>query len=457
MSRLLLLLFIVVNVALYALSYEGTTFIEGADATQYYIPALSFLENGQFMLGHAPLTFGPPLYSIFLALPIGLFGLDASTVPIIFLQAVLLYVTGYLFRLIFLLLYSGGNAGETSNVYALLLHALIIFNPNSVITAHLVQSETLFTFLFAGALYFAIRFFFDSQLKYLIYIGLLAGLATLTRPVSLYFLWASPLFLWIVMKLQGADVKKLQLMIPLLVGITVISPWYVRNYVEFGEVFYTSNAGAYLKAQYLQLKHKGSGWSRAEADEQHRLQYEQYLEKKKVEKRQFCLEHERDWLCNSLSSRASLQFIVEEPPAAHFKTLIDSWGTLFLSGGASNIRNYFGIEGKSAIVGFQNRPFKGIESIKLLIDEMSFGYLLIFVVTMGFAVVTRVIGAVGLFYLLTERKWLPYGVFFVEVVSLFTAAYLYLGQSRFRVPLEPMLMLLTLFGLIYFINRKKVI
>ena len=49
---------------------------------------------------------------------------------------------------------------------------------------------------------------------------------------------------------------------------------------------------------------------------------------------------------------------------------------------------------------------------------------------------------------------MPYGVFFIEVVSLFTAAYLYLGQSRFRVPIEPILMLFTVFGLIYFMNRK---
>jgi hypothetical protein len=46
-------------------------------------------------------------------------------------------------------------------------------------------------------------------------------------------------------------------------------------------------------------------------------------------------------------------------------------------------------------------------------------------------------------------------VFFIEVISLFTAAYLYLGQSRFRVPLEPMLMLFMVVGIIYIVNRRQ--
>jgi hypothetical protein len=80
---------------------------------------------------------------------------------------------------------------------------------------------------------------------------------------------------------------------------------------------------------------------------------------------------------------------------------------------------------------------------------------LIFIITTLFAIVSRIIGIIGLFYMLKKREFLPYGVFFIEVISLFTAAYLYLGQSRFRVPLEPMLMLLMVVGIIYIVNRRQ--
>ena len=277
MGRLLLPIFIVVNLVLYYFSYDGATFIEGADASQYYIPAVSLLESGQFMLGDdLPLTFGPPFYSIFLAIPIGIFGLEGSDTAIVILQVLMLFVTGNIFKLIFLSLYSG----PSKNTYAALLHALVIFNPNSLITAHLVQSETLFTLLFSIALFFSIKLLSDFSLRNLVLIGLFLGFATLTRSVSIYFLIASPLFLWIVMILQGKRINKSKLTIPLLIGAIVISPWYVRNYVEFGEVFYTANAGSYLKSQYIQLKHKGLGWSRKQGVDRHNEQFEKYLHDK---------------------------------------------------------------------------------------------------------------------------------------------------------------------------------
>ena len=451
MSKFLLPVFIVVNFIFYYFSYDGATFIEGADASQYYLPAVSFLENGRFMRGDTLLTFGPPLYSVFLSIPIGIFGLENSDVAIVILQVSLLFLTGYVFKLIFLSLYSG----PSKNTYAVLLHALIILNPNSLITAHLVQSETLFTLLFSIALFFSIKLLSDFSLRNLVLIGIFTGLATLTRPISLYFLIASPFFLWIVMILQGKRISKFKLAIPFLIGAIVISPWYVRNYVEFGEVFYTSNAGTYLKAQYIQLKHKGLGWSRDQGLDQHYKQYEKDLYDKPVNRQKLCLGHERNWSCNSLLSHSSLQLILKEPPVVHAKALVDSWGTLFLSGGASNIRNYLGIEGKSAIVSFQTQSFKGLETIKDLLKEMNLSYLLIFIITTLFAIVSRIIGIIGLFYMLKKREFLPYGVFFIEVISLFTAAYLYLGQSRFRVPLEPMLMLLMVVGIIYIVNRRQ--
>ena len=291
----LVLLFIGINIALLFFSYEGATFIEGADASQYYLPALSFLENEGFRRGDTLLTFGPPLYSIFLALPIGLFGLENSATAIVIFQCILLFATGYLFRLILLSFYSGSN----QKLYALLLHALIVFNPNSLITAHLVQSETLFTFLLSAALLTAVRLFDEFSLKNLIFLGLFTGLATLTRPVSLYLLIVWPIFLWAVMLLKGRKVNVIRLVAPLLVGLIIISPWYIRNYVEFGKPFYTSNAGAYLKAQYIQLKHKGSGWSRDQAIDRHYIHFKKnILQDENLEKQRFCLQDERGWSCN---------------------------------------------------------------------------------------------------------------------------------------------------------------
>ncbi len=127
-----------------------------------------------------------------------------------------------------------------------------------------------------------------------------------------------------------------------------------------------------------------------------------------------------------------MQLILIEPMSVHFKALIDSLATLFLSGGASNITNYLGIDGKKDIVNFQTLEFRGIESIKYFLNNINLTYLLILIVTILFTIVTRVIGIIGLFYMFKKHEWLPIGVLLVEIIVIFTASYLYLGQSRFR-------------------------
>jgi len=453
-ERVVLIAFIIINFGLYFFSYNGATFIEGADAAQYYIPALSFIEHGEFLSSKGePFTYGTPLYSIFLAIPISIFGIDGASAAIVFMQSIMLYLTGFLSRQILL---------QFTNKFSLTLHALVIFNPNSLITAHLVQSETLFTFLFIWSVVVASKIINNFSLKNMILLGFLTGLAALTRPVALYLLIAWPIFILIVsiirvrLNVNGQLVlyRKTQwakLLIIVLIGAVVISPWYARNYIKFGEVFFTSNSGYYLKDQYRQLKNKGSGWSMSDAIQEHERIYSNYLSKEGGAN--FCFEHEGHWSCNHVLTQVTLKAIIDEPLSSHAKALIDSWGTLFLSGGASNIRNYLGLDGKSIIVNFQNNAFNGLDSISKLIRDMNLSYLFIFIFTTAFSIISRAIGVVGVFYLLKNKKWRPHGILLIEVISLFTAAYLYLGQSRFRVPLEPLLMLFTVIGILYIIKK----
>ena len=442
-EKSLLVIFVVINVVLYIFSYDGATLNEGADASQYYMQALSFLESGQFNDGDVPFTFGTPLYSIFLSIPIYIFGLQGSIVVIVFLQCALLYITGFLSRKILL---------QFSNKFGVLLHAVVIFNPKSIITAHLVQSETLFTFLFIWSVVIAFKIVTDFSLKNIVLLGVLTGLATLTRPVALYLLILWPIFILItlIIKFKQISNKYVKLLVIVLAGGLIISPWYVRNYINFGEVFLTSNSGAYLKDQYLQLKAKGSNLSLEDAQKKHKKIFKNYLGNN-IDA-DFCLKNERHWSCNSAVTHASLEAITVEPLAVHVKALIASWGTLFMSGGASNIRNYLGLSGKDLIVNFQNKSFNGLKSILELIKNMESAYFFIFIFTVVFTVIFRIAGIIGIFYCLNNKEFRPYGVLLIEIISIFTASYLYLGQSRFRVPLEPILMLFAVIGILFVIK-----
>jgi len=129
------------------------------------------------------------------------------------------------------------------------------------------------------------------------------------------------------------------------------------------------------------------------------------------------------------------------------KALIYSWGMLYLSGGASNIRNYLGFDGNSLIVEFQHQKFEGFNSILHLFDKAALPYLLMLLIVTPYAVIMRFVAVVGIFRVLRQKKIISYLIPILGVLVIFTAMYLYLGQSRFRVPLEPLLMLLAVLSL----------
>jgi hypothetical protein len=239
-----------------------------------------------------------------------------------------------------------------------------------------------------------------------------------------------------------------------IIGGLVISPWYIRNYNKTGELFLSTNAGSYLKDQYVQLKNKGAGWPVKEAHEEHERIFSNYVTKE-GKSAEYCLNHEQDLSCSDMLTHVSIRAIVDENLTVHIKALFDSWATLFFAGGASNIRNYLGLDGKNLIVNFQNNAFNGLESIMTLVRSMNPSYLFIFILTTTFTIISRVIGLFGVFYLYKNKKWRPYGLLIIEVISIFTAAYLYLGQSRFRVPLEPFLMLFTVIGILYMVKKYR--
>jgi 4-amino-4-deoxy-L-arabinose transferase-like glycosyltransferase len=441
----IIFLFSLINLILYIFSVDGATFTEGADATQYYNPAISLIESGSFNSNSEPFTFGTPLYSILLAIPIGIFGVDQASLMIVLIQCFMLYITGIIarkFSLIFL------------KKESFLLHSIVIFNPNSLITAHLVQSETLFTLLLAISVYFLFKSIEKNNFKYIYFLGLSLGLLTLTRPAGLYFIYFIPLiyllsnivrdkvFIW-------SNIRKYfaRIFVLVLISALIVAPWYVRNYSMFGEAFLSSNSGAYLKDQYVHLLRVGNYWDNDDATK--KIEREMQIDFADNNVSESCLREEtyRDWSCNKDLSRVMISGIVNEPLISHVKALFYSWSNLYLAGGASNIRNYLGISGKNKIVSFDQGKYEGLDGIIALIRDIDFSYLFIFISTTTFSITSRILGLVGIYSLYRDRSLWPYLIALLGIIILLTGMYLYLGQSRFRVPMEPFLMLFSVIGI----------
>jgi 4-amino-4-deoxy-L-arabinose transferase-like glycosyltransferase len=450
---ILVIFFAIANIIFYFFSKEGATFTEAADADQYYQPAISLLQSGSFNSDSKPFTFGTPLYSILLAIPIGIFGFNGASLAVVTIQSLLLYFTGFIVRKFSAIFF---------NKESFLLHALIIFNPNSFITAHLAQSETLFTLILTLCVYFLFKLIQQNNVKHAFFLGILLGLLALTRPAGLYFIYFLP-FVFLISTLvrdraiKWMNIKKnlYKVFVIFLLSAIVISPWYARNYSLFGEGFLSSNAGAYLKDQYTQLLRVGNNWSTDEALAKIEPEIQKDYIENNVSKICFENETERDWSCNSDLRRVMFSGIANEPFNLHMRALVYSWSNLFFTGGASNFRNYLGLPGKAQIVAFDTEKYDGIKSVIVLIKNIDYSYLSILFLTSFFSVSSRIFGLIGIYSLVKDKTFWPYFTILISVLILLTGMYLYLGQSRFRVPMEPLLMLLTVIG-IYSIRIKDI-
>ena len=124
---------------------------------------------------------------------------------------------------------------------------LLCFHPIFFEISVLPSSEPLFLLLSILSL----KIFFSDDQWRISKVGILLGLAYLTRPISLIFLLSITLFLFLNRKKK---ILKLWLFF-----ILAISPWLIRNYLVFNDPFYSSYNFQNDFASYHNFYHYYSG------------------------------------------------------------------------------------------------------------------------------------------------------------------------------------------------------
>lgn len=118
--------------------------------------------------------------------------------------------------------------------------------PFFIINSYRLMPESLFSFLLAIFIFFLVRRYQKMTWKHIIGLGILLGIAALTKASIQFF----PIFLGGILLLfgknQGAIRQRLKNMI-LLIGATflIISPWTIRNYLITKEFILLDTSGGY--------------------------------------------------------------------------------------------------------------------------------------------------------------------------------------------------------------------
>jgi 4-amino-4-deoxy-L-arabinose transferase-like glycosyltransferase len=225
--------------ALYAVLVEYAAgargFIAFSDAEFFYFrSAVNVVEHGTFSIAaSAPFyqdAYHTPLYALFVA---ALLFVHLPLFGIVLVQDVIAAVT-------VLLIYRIAKLLTGSRGIAIAAAAVSAVEPMSIYWSGLLMSDTLFAFLMVLAVYWLL-----TDRPYLAAASI--GLATLTRPIGLYFGVAFVAMLLYREISRGRSLRDAFRLVGavVMIFVVVVTPWVVRNKVAFGKAA-LSSASWYL-------------------------------------------------------------------------------------------------------------------------------------------------------------------------------------------------------------------
>ncbi len=191
---------------------------------------LGYQANGK------PTAFRPPGYILWLA---GIYSLCGRS--LLAGQVANVLLSTFVCLLVYRIASKGGLSRRASRIAAL----IVTLFPSQIFYCSLTGTEGLFTFLFMAALVVWVQGFDQASWKTDVSTGVLLGLATLVRPVSLFL----PGLFLVHLKLYGKgwieSVRR-----PFLVGVAMlvpILPWSIRNLIVMkSPILISTNGGITL-------------------------------------------------------------------------------------------------------------------------------------------------------------------------------------------------------------------
>jgi hypothetical protein len=137
------------------------------------------------------------------------------------------------------------------------------------------------------------------------------------------------------------------------------------------------------------------------------------------------------------------------------KGFIDSWIGLFGAGGAANLHNLLALDGSRSIQTMSSSE-KHMSRTDAVFDTLLKSNLVVIsisLLSLIYVIVLRILGLIGLVRMIRCRE---YGVLFIlsGVITYFMLIALFVGNSRYRLPIEPALIIMAVYGFSTFVKRR---
>jgi len=438
-------------------------YLDASDGQRYWGTALNLAETGHFLMRNEqhlgkhhdpledslkPLSRAGPLPALLFAGPIKLFGLD---------NAIFFIVAGQCFLLWLMSLATRGLA-EPFKANKNLAQALVLFNPNLIGIAHHAQSDLIFAAVLTFLL-LSISKLIDRpslvSLKHAALIALLAGLLPLARPMGIYCIALLPLFLLFSLSLRQRLMqiawRKIMWLgtLAAAVALIILTPWAVRNYMVFEDFGLTQSSAIQAQYYYRALKPFGLPDSTPEVMA--------YLNKHGHDPS--CLNSgEPGSGCEKAIRNAYMNLIFNAPKTVLAQVQITAAIRTLLSGGTRTITDYIGLEHpQEQYDQLMKYDPTSLSRFLLNIYKINPAYMILFVLITAFPLVTRGLGLIGVIRTVSNPRCHAHLLFHLMMISLLLLLYGLQGWSRFRVPMEPILMIFTATAFAKLVHRESAI
>ena len=417
-------------------SIDNQIFRLGADSSSYLSPAISFSKNFSFIdIDGNSMHNNTPLYSIFISIFYKLFDKDNYQILIQITQIVFLFLIALVSLKVDL---------KFKYKQKVFLFIIILANPNFFSNAYFAQSEIFFTLFFILSIICATKYLNNSHdLKNSLFAIFYILIALNIRPIGQYYLIMIFLFFNFHMLFTKINIIKIISfnLLSLILIILLSSPWIIRNKYEFNEFFITSNKGYYALDNLSNLIKISENISDDLAYQKAlNLNFDLINEKEETEKL-YCLQkkHLRSLECVDVVFNSSMKNIYKYDKLEMIKSLVYSFINTYFSGGASNL--------KLIVLGDSNILWKEKIDKSYFEKLLSFNYFnqIIFLLCLFYSVLLKIFTIKGLIVLFKENKFIFF--FYLSIFFLSTLLFMFVGNSRFRVPLEPIFAILTIYGL----------
>lgn len=419
-------LFAVVQVLLLWGAIAPSSLIE-ADALTFHRMALQFLDTGGFAEGQRQ-----PLYPLLMTATIRFAG-EAGLDLLMGVQVVLLYLTGVVaWRMAHDWLGAGSGA----------VFVLVILNPNAVAVAHWPLADTLHALLFTSGVWALLVYGRRGGLWRALACGLALGLAALTRPETQYLVYLLP----VAIPLVAGLARRIPALVPgIIAGVAVLAmafavglPWMLYNQSAGDGLGFSSGAKAAENARghYAIVESERTGFPRREvivrlSDEESALLAAAGLADAKPRAR-------RDYLVSHYLGR-----IFSSDPDVILRLYARAWVAQFASGGAQSLNRLLGteLERPDRILNAAGGVAVFLESLR---GQPAAGAA-VTLLAVGFAIMLRALGLAGLTVMAVRRHW-PLLLVIAAVLAFKGAIHFFYGLARYRLSVEPLLMILAVYG-----------